>query len=130
MMPESASATVAEPVATEPATGMPAALPRATAVGRPKRQPRHHVILWNDNDHTYQYVIGMLLKLFGHAVETGYLMAQEVDLKGRVVVLTTTKEHAELKRDQIHAFGADQLIARSKGSMSASIEAETGSADE
>ena len=126
MMPDSASATVAEPVATEPATRSPPALPRATAVGRPKRQPRHHVILWNDDDHTYQYVIGMLRKLFGHAAETGYLLAKEVDLKGRVVVLTTTQEHAELKRDQIHAFGADQLIARSRGSMSASIEADTG----
>ena len=41
-----------------------------------------------------------------------------------MIVLTTTKEHAELKRDQIHAFGADRLIARSKGSMSASIEPE------
>jgi len=39
-------------------------------------------------------------------------------------VLTTTKEHAELKRDQVHAFGADRLLARSKGSMSATIEAE------
>ena len=126
MMPDSASATVAEPVVTEPATRNSAVLPRATAVGRPKRQPRHHVILWNDDDHTYQYVIGMLRKLFGHAAETGYLLAKEVDLKGRVVVLTTTQEHAELKRDQIHAFGADQLIARSRGSMSASIEADTG----
>ena len=36
--------------------------------------------------------------------------------------MTTTMEHAELKRDQIHAFGKDDLITRSKGSMSASIE--------
>jgi ATP-dependent Clp protease adaptor protein ClpS len=41
-----------------------------------------------------------------------------------VVVLTTTKEHAELKRDQIHGYGADRLIARSKGSMWSSIEPE------
>ena len=41
-----------------------------------------------------------------------------------MIVLTTTKEHAELKRDQIHAFGADRLLSRSKGAMSASIEPE------
>ena len=52
-------------------------------------------------------------------------MATEVDQKGKVVVLTTTREHAELKRDQIHAFGADKLIQRSKGAMSASIEPES-----
>ena len=87
-----------------------------------KRQPRYHVVLWNDNDHTYQYVVSMLQKLFGHPSPTGIKMATEVDQKGKVVVLTTTREHAELKRDQIHAFGADKLIRRSKGPMSASIE--------
>ena len=49
-------------------------------------------------------------------------MAREVDSQGRVVVLTTTREHAELKRDQIHAYRKDALIAGCKGSMSATIE--------
>jgi ATP-dependent Clp protease adaptor protein ClpS len=92
--------------------------------GKPKRQPRYHVILWNDNDHTYQYVVAMLQTLFGHPATTGLKLATEVDRTGRAVVLTTTREHAELKRDQIHAFGADRLLARSKGAMSASIEPE------
>ena len=97
----------------------------ATAdAARPKRQPRYHVVLWNDDDHTYQYVVAMLQKIVGHTVEKGFLLAKEVDLRGRAIVLTTTKEHAELKRDQIHAFGADRLLARSKGSMSATIEPE------
>jgi ATP-dependent Clp protease adaptor protein ClpS len=39
-----------------------------------------------------------------------------------VIVLTTSKEHAELKRDQIHAYGPDAYIPRCKGSMSATIE--------
>jgi ATP-dependent Clp protease adaptor protein ClpS len=118
-MTDSASAAVADPAVIEPA---PAARPERDS--RPKRQPRYHVVLWNDDDHTYQYVIAMLKQLFGHPPETGFKLAREVDRKGRVVVLTTTKEHAELKRDQIHAFGADRLLARSKGSMSASIEPE------
>jgi ATP-dependent Clp protease adaptor protein ClpS len=109
---------------TFPAEAVPAARPAAAS--KPKRQPRYHVVLWNDDDHTYQYVVGMLKKLFGHPFATGLKMAREVDTKGRVVVLTTTLEHAELKRDQIHAYGADRLLARSKGSMSASIEAEAG----
>ena len=32
-------------------------------------------------------------------------------------MLTTAREHAELKRDQIHAYGKDALIAACKGSM-------------
>ncbi len=89
---------------------------------KPKRQPRYHVILWNDDDHSYDYVVVMLKALFGHPPEKGFQIATEVDTKGRAVCLTTTKEHAELKRDQIHAFGKDRLIGRCKGSMSASIE--------
>ena len=87
-----------------------------------KRQPPYHVILWDDNAHTVLYVIEMLRALFGHSEETGFKMAEEVDLRGRVIVLTTTREHAELKRDQIHAFGKDGEIAGCKGSMSSSIE--------
>ena len=88
-----------------------------------KKQPPYHVILHNDDDHSFEYVIAMLQQLFGHPPEKGYQMALKVHTEGRVVVDTTTKERAELKRDQIHAFGPDPWIARCKGSMSASIEA-------
>jgi ATP-dependent Clp protease adaptor protein ClpS len=117
-MPSAASAVpVADPVE-------PSAAPATTPRSRPRRQPRYHVVLWNDDDHTYEYVIAMLKQLFGHPPERGFQLAKEVDRKGKAIVLTTTKEHAELKRDQIHSFGADARIARSKGPMSASIEAE------
>jgi ATP-dependent Clp protease adaptor protein ClpS len=89
---------------------------------RPKHQPRYQVILWNDDDHTFEYVIAMLAQLFGFPIEKGFQLALEVDTRGRAVVLTTTREHAELKRDQIHAFGRDGLMQSSQGSMSASIE--------
>ena len=89
---------------------------------KPKKQPRYHVILWDDTDHSYDYVVLMMKQLFRHPIETGFQIAKEVDNSGRAICMTTTMEHAELKRDQIHAFGKDELIARCKGSMSASIE--------
>src|SRR5712671_5409247 len=104
---------------TEPLT-LPA-IPKPRRKERIKRQPPYHVILLNDDDHTYDYVIAMLQILFGHPRETGQAMAKEVDSTGRVIVLTTSKEHAELKQEQIHAFGPDPLLARSAGSMSAVI---------
>jgi ATP-dependent Clp protease adaptor protein ClpS len=88
-----------------------------------RRQPPYNVVLLNDDDHTYDYVIEMLKSLFGYPVERGFQLAKEVDTTGRVIVATTTKEHAELKRDQIHAFGPDPRLPRCKGSMSATIEA-------
>ena len=95
---------------------------RASKRKPPKKQPRYNVILWNDEDHSYEYVIRMMKQLFGHPPEKGLLIAAEVDTSGRAICLTTTMEHAELKRDQIHAYGKDVLMERSKGSMSASIE--------
>ncbi|HMO15014.1 MAG TPA: ATP-dependent Clp protease adaptor ClpS [Pirellulaceae bacterium] len=89
---------------------------------KPKRQPRYNVILWDDNDHSYEYVIVMMQELFGHPPEKGLEIASVVDNAGRAICLTTTREHAELKRDQIHAYGKDVLIARCKGSMTATIE--------
>ena len=87
-----------------------------------KRQPKYNVILWDDKDHSYDYVVLMMKDLFHHPIETGFQIAKQVDKGGKACCLTTTLEHAELKRDQIHAFGKDELIARCKGSMSATIE--------
>jgi ATP-dependent Clp protease adaptor protein ClpS len=84
--------------------------------------PAYNVILLDDDVHSFEYVIRMLKTLFGHPPERGYRMALEVHTIGRVVVATTNLEHAEFKRDQIHAFGPDPLIPRCKGSMSALIE--------
>jgi ATP-dependent Clp protease adaptor protein ClpS len=91
-----------------------------------KRQPPYNVVLLNDDDHSFEYVIHMLQSLFGHPPEKGYLMAHEVHTQGRVIVDTTSRERAELKRDQIHAFGADPGIPRCKGSMSSVIEPAPG----
>lgn len=103
-------------------------LPETIVRTKPKRKdkvrkmPLYHVILLNDDDHTYEYVIRMLLELFGHPPERGFMLAREVDTQGRVIVDTTTKERAEFKQDQIHAFGPDPLLSRSAGSMTAVIE--------
>lgn len=115
MSEEQRQAAVAEPEVAEA---------KPTQKKKPKRQPRYHVILWNDDDHTFDYVIRMMKELFGHPEVKGKKIADEVNEKGKAICLTTTLEHAELKRDQIHAFGADKMSQRSKGSMSASIEAE------
>lgn len=86
-----------------------------------RRQPQYNVLLWDSDDHTFEYVEKMLRELFGHEKEQCHKLAEQVDEEGRTVVLTTTKEHAELKRDQIHAYGKDHLEG-SKGSMWSTIE--------
>ncbi|MCX7664995.1 MAG: ATP-dependent Clp protease adaptor ClpS [Gemmataceae bacterium] len=87
-----------------------------------RKQPPYHVILHDDDDHTFEYVILMLNDLFGHSIELGFKMAEEVHRTGRVIVDTTSLERAELKRDQILGYGPDPRLERSKGSMHATIE--------
>jgi ATP-dependent Clp protease adaptor protein ClpS len=88
----------------------------------PKKQPRFNVILWDDPEHTFEYVTQMMVELFRYSPSRGFLLATEVDASGRAICLTTTKEHAELKRDQIQAFGKDPRSSKSRGSMIATIE--------
>jgi ATP-dependent Clp protease adaptor protein ClpS len=104
------------------ATLVPERKPKAKRKGKKRRIPRYNVVLWDSDDHSYEYVQRMLLELFGHSPEDCFQMAKTVDSEGRVIVLTTTKEHAELKRDQILAYGKDDTIRGCKGSMHATIE--------
>lgn len=89
---------------------------------RRKRQPRYNVILWDSDQHTFEYVIRMLKELFGHTIETGFQLAAAVDNAGKAVVFTTAREHAEFKRDQVLAYGSDKLCEDCKGSMHATVE--------
>lgn len=89
-----------------------------------------NVVLLNDEEHTYEYVIRMMQDLFSHGKEKAFKIAKTVDKDGRAICLTTHKEHAELKRDQIHAFGRDALMSESKGSMSSIIEPAEFDADD
>ena len=119
MSQEQSAAAVAEPEVREEPKQKPRRKP-------PKRQPRYHVILWNDDHHTFEYVIDMMAELFAHPPIDGKRIADEVHEKGKAICCTTTLERAELKRDQIHAYGADKRSQNSKGSMSATIEPEPG----
>ena len=87
-----------------------------------KLQPLYHVILLNDEDHTYDYVIEMLVKIFGMTESKAFSHAVEVDTAGTTIVLTCELDKAELKRDQIDAYGADWRLSRSLGSMAAVVE--------
>ena len=100
----------------------PSAFPEVDVTRRDQLVPLYHVVLLDDNDHTYDYVIEMLQKLFIFTLEEAFRHAQEVDTCGRTILITCELPQAEFARDQIHAFGADPRLSRSKGSMSAVVE--------
>ena len=100
----------------------PAASPEIEVREQEQLIPLYHVVLLDDDEHTYDYVVRMLVRLFAYSVRESFAMAREVDTTGRVVVATTHRERAELKCEQIAGFGPDPLIVYSRGSMRACIE--------
>jgi ATP-dependent Clp protease adaptor protein ClpS len=102
---------------------------RVQPKANPDRPVPWNVVLLDDQDHSYEYVIEMVQKLFGMSAEAAYNVAKRVDSEGRAVVMTTHKERAEFKAAQIMGFGKDFRIASCAGSMSAIIEPAEGEGD-
>lgn len=78
-----------------------------------------HVVLLDDDEHTYDYVIEMLQRLFFLSSEAALQHAVEVDTAGKTVVITCEHPEAQFAQQQIHGFGADPRMPKSNGSMSA-----------
>lgn len=81
--------------------------PEAKQKTRPKRQPPYVLIVHNDEEHTFAYVIEVLQRVCGHDLAKATQLTTQVHHAGRAAVWTGTKELAELKRDQIRGFGPD-----------------------
>lgn len=96
--------------------------PEKRAANRDELTPLYHVVLLDDDQHTYDYVVEMLTKIFFLSTESAFQHAIEVDTTGRTIVITCELKEAEFGRDQIHAYGADPRMPASKGSMSAIVE--------
>jgi len=100
----------------------PAPSPETEVIEQDRLVPLYRVVLLDDNDHTYDYVIEMLQKIFIFTLEQAYRHAEEVDRRGRTVLITCELPEAEFARDQIQAYGRDWRLPRSMGSMSAVVE--------
>src|SRR5438477_6872288 len=82
----------------------------------------YHVIILNDDEHTFEYVIEMLQAIFSFPYATALAHTMEADATGSSIVLTTSLEEAEQKRDQIHAYGPDWRMRNSGGSVAALVD--------
>ena len=111
-----------EGAALKPKSAKPRKKPAPKRRPKSRKLPPFNVVLLDDDDHTVDYVVEMLTKLFGYPADAGGGLVKTLDTSGRVIVMTTHKELAELKRDQILAYGADWRLERSSGAMKAVVE--------
>ncbi len=82
------------------------------AEAKPKKQPPYAVVLLNDDEHTFQFVVETLGKVFGYPLEKCFTLTEQVHHQGRGIVWSGTLELAELKRDQIRSAGPDFYAAK------------------
>lgn len=86
------------------------------------------VILFNDEDHTYQYVVEVLTKICKLNKNQAFKCAVEADLRGRTVVFRGSKEESNKVCEQIKNYGPDHRLLHSMSSMNAEVS--TGGAYE
>jgi len=91
-------------------------------VTQTRRQPPYNVVILNDEEHTFEYVIDLLVKLFRHSLPTAEVLTWRIHSTGRAIVYTTHREKAELKRDQVLEWGPDPRMSISKGPLGCYIE--------
>lgn len=90
---------------------MAAATPDVVPDLRTRRQPPYMVVLHNDDLNHQAFVVAVLRKVFGYAVERCVELTLEAHDKGRSVVWVGAFEVAELKADQVRSCGADPAAA-------------------
>jgi ATP-dependent Clp protease adaptor protein ClpS len=87
-----------------------------------QRSPLYNVVLFDDDEHSYAYVVEMIMTLFGMTAEEGFNVAYNVDHIGQAVVLTADFDRAVESQKKIISYGPDYRLPNSKGSMGATVE--------
>jgi ATP-dependent Clp protease adaptor protein ClpS len=82
----------------------------------------YQLVLLNDNEHTFDYVIDMLVANFPIPEDRAIEHAMDVHANGRTIVVTGEKDAMESSRDRILACGPDPRLPRSSGSMKVLLE--------
>jgi ATP-dependent Clp protease adaptor protein ClpS len=105
-------------VSTPELETMPVAKPaqrKQAAAAKPKKQPPYAVVVFNDNEHSFEFVVETFSKVFGYAREKIFALVLQIHTDGRGIVWSGTREVAELKRDQVRSSGPDFYAAKNVG---------------
>ncbi len=102
---------------------MPTPVLEPEATSRPRLLPPYNVILMNDDDHSMDFVVDVLRKVFGYPLERSFELMLTAHETGCAVVWTGPKEVAELKAEQISTFHeTSQRTGKDLGPLSVRIE--------
>ena len=80
------------------------------------------MILYNDEEHTYDYVVEMLSQACGLTREKAFRCAVEVDLTGRTIVFYGSRAACTGVVSKVRAYGPDHRLPQSMSSMNAEVQ--------
>lgn len=83
--------------------------------------PLFQLILFDDDEHLYNYVIDMLTNLFNMSYNDAFDVAYNVDYIGQALVKTCPLEEALQGKEAIENYGPDPNLEGSTGSMKAAV---------
>jgi len=75
-----------------------------------KVSPLWNVILINDKKHTFLYVTDLIVEIFKRSKEDATALTEEVHRMGRAIIVSCSKERAELYVQQVHDYGNDPYM--------------------
>lgn len=87
-----------------------------------RRFPDYTIIIHDDDDHTFPYVMDVLQQVCGHPEETAYRLTHRIHFAGRACVWQGPLEVAELKCEQIREFQSGRLRNIPSAPLAVSIE--------
>lgn len=76
-------------------------LPREKEATQTRLLPPYNVVLLNDDYHSFEFVVEVLISVLGLSVEDAVAAMLEAHTRGRSVVWSGAKEVAELKAEQV-----------------------------
>jgi ATP-dependent Clp protease adaptor protein ClpS len=117
MVLEPPSAQVATMMADNPLGDQSTENGTATQVQRSSK-----VVLFNDEDHTYDYVVEMLTHCCELSREAAFYCALEVDMTGRTIVYFGDHDSCRTVCDKIISYGPDHRLPHSMSSMAAEVQ--------
>ncbi len=80
------------------------------------------VVLFNDEDHTYDYVVEMLTSACKLSRENAFRCAVEVDMSGRTIVFYGSHTDCDDVCSKIISYGPDHRLPQSMASMNAEVQ--------
>jgi ATP-dependent Clp protease adaptor protein ClpS len=102
---ESASAVLVRPKAAPP-------IQEPDQATRRPGYKQYAIVMYNDNDHTFDYVIATLGSVFRYSIQHCGRLATAIHRLGRAIVWTGLLEPAELKVQQIRKAPKDDYGPR------------------